>query len=366
MQSFSFQISGITFRLRDKPELATYRPAGPCTIEPEPTNKFDALALQVINNGEFIGYIPGPKSKFPHVQPIVHQAIKDGAAYTVEVESYCYKDGKEWNEEHRGKLGAITLKLTCDMKVIDQPVKAEPVVKKEVVEAPPKDEPYVKLKSFNEDVEVLFFEKSHRYFCGGKQLTSVTRAVGSMYEPFDAERIAGYCEKKYDMKAADILDMWDKNGIASAGFGTAMHEFMENYQLYGEQSLPKMPLLRNIITSFKWWEGEVHTEVLITSVKRGMCGLCDRLMVHKGMHIVADYKFNYNATETKKSMENKLYPAMVNNKVTKYVCQMSIYAEMLEETGLQVSDVVCAHVFDGKWTDYAEKRIKGILDKVTS
>ena len=93
-------------------------------------------------------------------------------------------------------------------------------------------------------------------------------------------------------------------------------------------------------------------------------GLCDRLVDDKGVLTVCDLKFNVNAEEITRSGKNKLYPAMPANKVTKYVAQTSIYAEMLAESGLNVSDKVVAHVWDGEWKHHVSDRIKGVLDKV--
>jgi len=358
-----FNVSGISFRVREQKELALAKPIGACTVALDPENKYAKHArgaFPVTWNGMNIGFVP---DSYPELQDYIVKLIDSGEEPQLRVKEYCYKDKGGFNNDDKGKLAAVTLVLLGEGDDLTIP-KAEtktPVA----VDGMPTDKPYVKLKSFNEDgVEVLFFADGHTYWYEGKQLASVTRAVGLMYEKFDAKRVSGFCEKKYGMKSTDIMDLWARNGDASSGFGTAMHAYMENYQLYGERALPKIPMLSDIVTSFPWVSNTVHTEVLITSVKRGICGLCDRLMVNGDVHTVCDFKFSGGISDIDKNQANKLYPDLPKNKVTKAVVQESLYSEMLGEAGLKVSDTVVVHSWAGSWVHYRENRVKGILGKV--
>jgi len=189
--------------------------------------------------------------------------------------------------------------------------------------------------------------------------------VSSLYEPFNKAVVAGRCEKSYDMKAADIIRLWSLVGDAASGFGTAMHLYMELFDTYGERGLPKHDFLKEIVLSFPWSPAiKSHTESLITSVKRGLCGMSDRLLeLSEGM-LVCDYKFAPGAEEIKRGMVNKLFPNLPNNKMGSYTCQLSVYAEMLEEAGIAVRDDVTIHVWDKSWTHHKKPRIKGILNEV--
>ena len=356
--TYQFQIAGITFRIKDNVAIASMRPSGECSIEREPDNKFDKNALRVMLEGQHIGYIPSDKAQGgkdePLVQGIINTLLTAGGKFKVGVDSYCYKDKAGFNNDHMGVLGAITLVLTTDGSE----------VKKAAPKAAAKPE-FVRMKSFNEKgVEVDFYPGPHKYIYNGKRLKSVTQLVSKMYKPFNKAMVAANCEKSWGMPAADIVDMWNINGEAASNFGSALHSLLENYQKYGERALPKMPVLRSIVESFPWDDCKVRTEVLITSVKRGLCGLCDRLTLKGGVYQVCDYKFNVGATDVKSSLKNKVYPGLQATKVGKYVVQTSVYAAMLAESGADVSDEVVAHVWDGEWRHFTEQRIANVLEDV--
>jgi hypothetical protein len=44
--------------------------------------------------------------------------------------------------------------------------------------------------------------------------------------------------------------------------------------------------------------------------------------------------------------------------------QLSIYADILELSGYPVCDEVVTHVWDGKWKQYQDNRIKDIISKI--
>lgn len=352
-----FGLAGITFRPVE--EIGQLRPAGLCSVESEPTNKFDAGAIQIIWDGHFIGYVPGPKSKWPDVQAKVRDAMHGGEDYRIEVLDYSYCTGtgksKEFNDNHEGVLGSVRLSLTTPDSEAVRP-------------EPPKGD-FDVLRSFNEpDVEVRFYPAIHQYWIEDVRLVSATGLVDKCYKPFDSKTIAGRCERSYGMSAVDIIAMWGANGDAASAFGTSVHLCMENYSRYGERALPKMPLLRDIVTSFPWeWfkDTVVKEELFITSAKRGVCGLCDRLVIRGDEHTVTDIKVNVDADVVdERKHKNLLFDEVPSSKIGHYITQMSIYVQMLEESGLGVNDKVCAHCFDGKWSHYSMPRISRVIDTI--
>ena len=358
-----FPLAGITFR--PESEIGQLRPKGECQLKKEPTNKFDPNAIQIIWDGHFLGFVPGKKSKYPEVQEQVLKVMDSGVPFKVEAAEYSYATGKgktkSFNDNHEGVLGSVKFVLTADVKE-----EAAPAESRRVVDGD--DGKLIMLRSFNEpDVEVEFYPDTHTYMYKGKQLKSVTRVVAGMYDKFDAKVIAPRCENKYGMKASDIERMWDLGGNAAAGFGTAMHLYMEMYETYGERGLPKHEFLKQIVLAFPWSpEFKAHSEVLITSVKRGMCGMSDRVLELPGRLLVCDYKFTPGSEEIKKEMINKLLPDLPRNKIGKNTVQLSLYAEMLEESNMTVSDDIVIHTWDQTWTHHRKPRIKGILDRVTA
>lgn len=108
-----FSVAGISFR----PNAAQLRPAGPVQIVPDPTNKFDPMALAVMWGAEHIGYIPGPKNKAtPTLQADMHALLTAGTPFIAEVTSYRYRDGENWNDNHQGKLGCVNVLISTDME----------------------------------------------------------------------------------------------------------------------------------------------------------------------------------------------------------------------------------------------------------
>lgn len=212
----------------------------------------------------------------------------------------------------------------------------------------------VKMKSFNEDIEVDFDPDNHKYTIDGKTLESGSVYASKYYKKFDAQGIAKNCEKSWGVKATDIADMWESNGNLSANFGSVVHEALEHYFNHrdtaktieenkddGEnKAMPKHPILKQIITNFLKIDnskGEVLTEVFVTDKKAKRCGQIDRLViVDKGKKIcrVQDYKVNVNAEEeSSNSKALKPYHELPKNKITKYQIQMSFYADLLVKSG---------------------------------
>jgi hypothetical protein len=359
-----FNASGISFRVSENPRLAMARPSGPCEVALDPTNKYAKHpygAFGLVWNGMNIGFVPDANRD---IQDDIVAIMESGAKPDIQIIEYSYAFGegkkKVFNDLHEGVLGSIKLVLTIPDAVSEKQNKAK--------EEPPKGE-FRLLRSFNEpDVEVRFWPESHQYWIRDVRLVSATGLVDRCYEPFDSKTIAGRCEKPYGMKASDIIAMWGLNGESTAAFGTAVHLAMENYSRFGDRALPKMPVLRDIVTSFpwKWFEGvAIKEEVFITSAKRGLCGLCDRLVIRGDEHTVTDLKVNVDADVVdERKHKNKLIEEVPSSKVGHYVVQESVYAAMLEESGLKVNDKVCSHVWCSEWKHFSLPRVKDVLDRL--
>ena len=229
----------------------------------------------------------------------------------------------------------------------------------------------VTLASFNEQgVEVEFFEDTHEYWHKGKRLTSVTRLKSSLFKPFDMEMVSAKCATAWGMAQDNIKTMWGNNGQATSMIGSGIHLLMENYIRFGERGLTKMPVLRDIVTSFPWKEYEndtLHAEVLITSVERGICGLCDLLKCSPdGVYQVEDYKVNHAPEQKSSPLKAGIELDLPKGKFGEYTVQLSVYSQMLEMSGLKVSDTVKIHTWNGagKWGHHPLKRIRDIIEKI--
>lgn len=232
----------------------------------------------------------------------------------------------------------------------------------------------VKLHSFNEpDIEIDFDPIRHIYTYQGKVLKSATDFVSEYSPKFNGLAIAKACENKWKVSAEDIQALWSSNGRVSAQFGTIVHlaleHFYENKDVGNtikensdkteNAALPKHPILKKIIEDFQLISGDneniVYNEVLVTDVKRGICGRLDRLLMiseTKKICRVQDYKINVGASDTS-SGDKMLAPfnKLPGNKLTKYQVQMSFYSSMLENTGWAVAGMD-AFVLEEVWKKY--------------
>jgi len=234
----------------------------------------------------------------------------------------------------------------------------------------------VKLKSFNEDGVVVDFDPiAHTYHYKGKQLISATNYLKKFYKPFEKEAVAANCEKAWGVSKEDIIDLWDSNGEVANMLGTLIHKALEHSELFRETgitiannrktgenpALLKHPLLRGIIEGFQEMYvaaelpmDKVFSEVLLTDVKGGFCGQADRLVQTDTKKFrVQDHKINVEATveDPKKLKPAAPFAHLAPNKLAKYQIQMSIYANMLQKSGLEV-EYLDAFVLDEEWTHY--------------
>lgn len=184
--------------------------------------------------------------------------------------------------------------------------------------------------------------------------------------------ISSNSAKSWDESEQDIRDLWESNREASALFGTAIHNSLEHYEKYRElgeriskkrgvkdnYALPKHPLLKSIILEFikiNKVSGEVLTEKLVTSKKNKIAGRIDRLVIldwDKKICRIGDYKINVDAELL--SFKDKPRPPfgkLPMNKITKYQIQMSIYANMLQQSGWKVEGLD-VYVYENEWKYY--------------
>lgn len=163
--------------------------------------------------------------------------------------------------------------------------------------------------------------------------------------------------------------MWRSNGDLAGSFGTVVHSALEHYNKFrelGEQislkrgvtenyCFPKHPLLKNLIKGFAditRAEGKIYSEVLISDVKKGICGTADIILVidqENKICRIQDFKINVESEKVSSSSKAlapfNLLPA---NKITKYQLQLSVYANMLQASGWTVEGLDI-FVYEDSW-----------------
>lgn len=229
----------------------------------------------------------------------------------------------------------------------------------------------IKLKSFNEEgVEVDFDPIAHTYTYNGVRLQGATTFIKQYYKEFDSKMIAEASAKAWEVDAGAVERLWNSNGDTAGEFGTLLHKLLEHYEenkelggiiqdkkkLEENYAMPKHPILRQIIKGFLEVDqttGKLYREVLITDVKRGYCGQADRLVVTGDKTaIIEDYKINVDSEKEDKNNKAKApFDILPANKITKYQLQMSIYANMLEATGWNVTGLK-VYVLEDQWKSF--------------
>ena len=228
---------------------------------------------------------------------------------------------------------------------------------------------FVKIKSFNEDVELDFDPISHSYFYKGKQLISATGYAGKFYKKFDSKGISKVCAKSWQVPQEDIESMWNSNGDLAASLGTVIHKSLEHYDKYFEMgekisakngkenpAMPKHPILKNIIEEFRKLNitpVNVVTEVPLSNVELGYCGTSDRVVITGDKKCrIEDYKVNIDS-DKEDSRQKALppYDTLPANKLTKYQIQLSFYANLLQKSGWEVEGLV-VFVLENEWKKF--------------
>jgi len=242
----------------------------------------------------------------------------------------------------------------------------KPLTKKEVSTAVVTRE---KVKSFNEDVEIEYDPINHSYFYEGKKLTGVTDHIKTFYKAFDVASIAPACAKAWNCTEEEVKNIWKANGDLTSALGDAIHKMLENYDFHREIGakiaeikklednyvMPKHPILRDIMAKFIAIDTAknqtIVPEVIITDIKKGFCGRTDRLVITGDKKcVVQDYKINIESEKEDKN--NKItaeqFKDLPSNKISKYQLQMSVYANMLENSGWTVEGLE-VFVLENEW-----------------
>lgn len=228
------------------------------------------------------------------------------------------------------------------------------------------------LKSFTEDVVISFDEKEHVYMYGGKKLIGGTTLKKKYIEEFDSNSASARCVG-WGLSQSEIVNAWDLHGVAAREFGSGIHKALEYNDLYLSKGYKKKsgedafrighPLLEKIVKDFNSFykklkfKGEVVPECLVSIVSKGVCGLCDRvLIVDKEQKIcrIQDYKVNHSANKKgevrlKKGVADEL--GVDTTKLSEYALQLNFYRLMLEHGGWEVQGLD-AFVYEDKWKYY--------------
>ena len=229
--------------------------------------------------------------------------------------------------------------------------------------------------------DLEFHEDGHIYILNGCQLPSVTQlAHRFIREPFDEEQQAERYAQRYGETAEYWKREWHKNSFRATALGTKTHEFGESlaYLRAGHPEMIRPSVISQYNEEYHYLapihpkeEAVVHfldalppsyhlvlNEARIYSGKnpdasrnlsQQVCGTFDMLYYYDGGgypekagFIIFDYKTN-------KCLENDLnlrfgkylrepFNDLVEQDLSLYTIQLSLYALMLEDIGLKIID----------------------------
>lgn len=231
---------------------------------------------------------------------------------------------------------------------------------------------FIQRESFNEGKLVGYHDESHTYECDGVKLVSATEYIKQFYKEFDLENISAASAKSWGVEQQEVKDLWESNGGLTSAFGTVVHNALEHYDkfkamgqivqdkksLEENYAMPKHPVLKQIIEAFiaiDTQEGIIVPEVLVTDIKNGVCGRADRILIideKKKICRVQDFKVNINSEEISSSMKVLApFSGLPAHKISKYQLQMSIYANMLQNSGWSVEGLD-VFILEDEWKHY--------------
>lgn len=230
-----------------------------------------------------------------------------------------------------------------------------------------------------EDLE--FYEEGHIYLLHGKQLCSVS-GIGHRFiaEPFDEQIQAERYAQKHGETAEFWLHAWHCNSFKATTLGTKTHEFGESlgYLRAGHPELirdsvrtqyneeldylaPIHPKEEAVVKFMNALPASFHLVLNETKVYSGknpiaeknlteqICGTFDMLYYYDGNgdeskagFVVLDYKTNKELFSDYNNKYGKVllppFNDMIEQDISLYTIQLSLYALMLEDIGLRVLD----------------------------
>ncbi len=202
-----------------------------------------------------------------------------------------------------------------------------------------------KLKYFDQDPFFIFKEKYHSYYYNNKNLTSVTTFLKRFKQEFDSEKWSKIKAEERGVSQEEILNEWKQTNERANHIGHSTHEWIENFFKGIYQPIPKDFEIIDRIDKFHKIYFEklikltpIKFEQRVFSKKWSLAGTFDALFTYKDQLVIVDWKTN-KKFDTESSYGTKLLSPFETEdecKLNEYSIQISLYALMLEEVGLDV------------------------------
>jgi len=226
------------------------------------------------------------------------------------------------------------------------------------------------------DNKISLIEETHQYILETVpelNFQSVTTVVGSLFEPFDAIKIAkNLCDthpKYKNMKPEQLIHEWQ----AASDHGSKVHKEIElSIKENREPSEPKAA------SALKWLDKycmksdiDILTEVIVYSAELEIAGTIDILAHDKAADVYEIIDWKTSKKIKTRSFNNKMGNHPVTSNImdcnfNHYALQLSMYRYLLENYyGVKIRNQLIGHLKDnqctGHITPYYSKQISDIL-----
>lgn len=211
-----------------------------------------------------------------------------------------------------------------------------------------------KFNIFNDD-NFKFDPKKHKYTYNDIELESVTNFIKQFHKPFEKEYIAEKKAEEQGVPKEWIINEWNKLRDYGNYIGSETHKWIENYYNKIWTPLPDDEDIINRINKFNIIYGKhlyklenIKNEVKIFSLKYKLAGTIDALFLYRNNIYIFDWKTNkrFDTDETILYKERLLSPFQdyYKSHLNEYSLQISLYALILEEWGINVAGGYLVHM----------------------
>lgn len=246
--------------------------------------------------------------------------------------------------------------------------------------------------------DIKFLEEGHQYFIGEQEYIPVSHIIKE-YEPIvDWDQKAADYAAKWHKKKEDVQRDWKLNNLKSTISGTRTHCFGESYtnllighpELICEQNIPQYikeyntmvptyPKEDAVVKFYNELSGNLHpigAEFKLSTQyiqdARYICGTCDLLFYdsEKDYFVLADWKTNKSLIKDYARNNNIMMEGCVSNMVDEplshYTIQFSLYQKMLESIGLKIGDRILVWLKDDGTYEriHIDKIEEKVIDKI--
>jgi ATP-dependent exoDNAse (exonuclease V) beta subunit len=215
----------------------------------------------------------------------------------------------------------------------------------------------LELAKFN---NIKYYDKSHKYYIGDKELVSATTFIGKFKPKFDTDGMAESYAAKRGLKVEDVKNDWDFKRDFSTVKGSALHNYAENWWNnkvfpYDESTSIKMwgidpvkePLGKCIKLFHKFHADAsenlipVKMELVVGDEELGIAGMVDCLFWNKKTQELQIWDYKTNKEIKTSNSFSQYFDKPISHldvcELNTYSLQLSLYKYIIEKnTGLKI------------------------------